>query len=112
MPGKLAALGGDGKFVSVQTTEGVLLAAAILMAIPGLMMFLSLVLKAKVNRWVNIILGVVYSIIMLLTMLLNVCNFYLLLGVVEITLTLLIVWYAWTWPKQFYTGLAVPWYLC
>jgi hypothetical protein len=26
--------------------------------------------------------------------------FYILVGVIEIILTLLIVWYAWTWPKE------------
>jgi hypothetical protein len=27
-------------------------------------------------------------------------DYYVLFGLIEITLTLLIVWYAWTWPKQ------------
>jgi hypothetical protein len=27
-------------------------------------------------------------------------HYYVLFGLIEITLTILIVWYAWTWPKQ------------
>jgi hypothetical protein len=37
-----------------------LVRAAILMAIPIFMIFLSLALPAKVNHWVNIIAGIVY----------------------------------------------------
>src|SRR5688572_33246880 len=50
------------------TTQGVLLGTSILMAIPGVMVFLSLVLKPGVNRWVDIVLGVIYTLIILMTM--------------------------------------------
>jgi len=81
------------------TTQGVLLGTAILMAIPSVMVFLSLALKPNPNRWVNIILGVIYTVIMLITMP-GAWAFYIFLGVVEVVLTALIVWYAWNWPKQ------------
>ena len=72
---------------------------AAVMVIPSLMPFLSLVLPAGVNRWVNIVFGAVYSVIMILVIR-GGWHFYILYGLIEITLTLLIVWYAWTWPKQ------------
>ena len=81
------------------TTQGVLLGTAILMAIPSVMVFLSLALKPNPNRWVNIILGVIYTVIMLITMP-GAWAFYMFLGIVEVVLTALIVWYAWNWPKQ------------
>ena len=81
------------------TTQGALLGTAILMAIPSVMVFLSLALKPDPNRWVNIILGVIYTVIMLITMP-GAWTFYIFLGVVEVVLTALIVWYAWKWPKQ------------
>jgi hypothetical protein len=81
------------------TTQGVLLGTAILMTIPSVMVFLSLVLKPDVNRWVNIILGVIYTVIMLVTMP-GAWVFYIFLGVVEVVLTALIVWYAWNWPRH------------
>jgi hypothetical protein len=81
------------------TTQGVLLGTAILMAIPSIMVFLSLVLRPQVNRSANIILGVIFTLIMLITMP-GAWAFYVFLGVVEVALSLLIVWYAWTWPKH------------
>jgi hypothetical protein len=70
-----------------------------LMAIPSVMVFLSLALKPNPNRWVNLILGVIYTVIMLITMP-GAWAFYIFLGVVEVALTALIVWYAWNWPRQ------------
>ena len=79
-------------------TQGSLLSATILMIIPAVMVFLSLAMKAKVNRWVNIILGVLFTFV-------NISNligetswiFYIAFVVVEIALTLLIVGFAWKW---------------
>jgi len=78
-----------------------LVGVAILMAIPAIMVFLSLILKSKANRWLNIILSIIYAGIMLFSMFLpGVWAYYIFLGIVEIVLHLLIVWYAWMWPKQ------------
>ena len=71
------------------------------MAVPSVMVFLSLTLKAKVNRWVNIILGVIYTGVILMTMLIpGAWIHYIFVGIVEVVLTALVVWYAWKWPKQ------------
>jgi len=80
------------------TTQGVLLGTSALMAVPSLMIFLSLVMTPAINRWVNIILGLLYAAIMLMSMP-GAWAFYIALGVVEIALSLLIVWYAWRWPR-------------
>ena len=80
------------------TTQGVLLGTSLMMVIPSVMIFLSLALKPNLNRWVNIILGVIYTVIILITM--WDWAFYIFLGIVEVVLTALIVWYAWNWPKQ------------
>ncbi len=89
----------EGKMWSLPVTQELLLGTSILMAIPGVMVFLSLALKPNLNRQVNIILGVTYTAIMLITMP-GAWAFYIFLGIVEVVLTLLIVWYAWSWPKQ------------
>ena len=81
------------------TTQGILLGTSLMMAIPSVMVFLSLALKPNLNRLVNIILGVIYTVIMLITMP-GSWAFYIFLGIVEVVLTALIVWYAWNWPKQ------------
>lgn len=91
MSGKMGPLG--------ETTQGVLLGTSALMAIPSLMVFLSLVMAPTANRWTNIVLGTLYTAIILITMP-GAWYFYQFLGVIEAVLTALIVWYAWTWPKQ------------
>ena len=98
-PGKLHEML-EGKMMPLgPVTQGMLLGTSVLMAIPGVMVFLSLALKPSPNRWANIILGALYTVIMLITMP-GAWNFYIFLGVVEVALTALIVWYAWNWPKQ------------
>src|SRR4030042_3398231 len=53
----------SGRMGPFTVTQGSLLAASILMIIPAVMVFLSLTLKLKVDRWVNIILGVLYTFV-------------------------------------------------
>ena len=79
--------------------QGVLVGVALLMAIPSVMIFLSLTLRPALNRWLNLIFGSIFTVIMLVTML-GAWPFYISLGVVEVVLTVLIVCYAWRWPRQ------------
>jgi len=79
-------------------TQGGLLAAAISVAIPSLMVILTLVLKPGASRWSNIVLGAVYTVIIIITMP-GAWRFYVFLGVIEAVLSVSIVWYAWTWPR-------------
>jgi hypothetical protein len=77
-------------------TQAGLLAAAILMAIPSVMVFLSLALPATASRYANIVLGVVYTAVILAT-LPGAWYFTIFLAIVEAVLTLAIVWCAWRW---------------
>ena len=100
VPGKLPEMlqGKIGPLVTA--TQGVLVGTSIMMAIPSVMVFLSLVLPAGLCRFANVALGLVYSVIMALVISGSAWQFYVLLGVVEIVLTSLVVWYAWPWPKE------------
>ena len=90
-----------GELEGMQTNSTIfLVASAIFMVPPIVMIFLSLTLKAKVNRWANIIVGIVYTGVALITILTATSAGYLVYGSVEAVLTALIVWYAWKWPKQ------------
>jgi Family of unknown function (DUF6326) len=80
------------------TSQGTLVGVSILMAIPSLMVFLPIVLPPTSNRWTNIALALVYTIIVGLTMP-GSWAFYLFFSAVAISLNLLIVWYAWSWPR-------------
>lgn len=98
VPGKLQGMiAGSGPFGPV--SEATLVATSVLLAVPGLMVFLSLVLVPRWNRWLNIVLGLFYVVIMLLTMP-GAWSFYILLGSIEIALGALTIWYAWTWPVR------------
>lgn len=98
VPGKLTGMiGGEGPIGPV--SQGSLMGTSVLLAVPGLMVFLSLVLPPVVCRWANILLGGFYIAVMALTMP-GAWNFYVLLGIVEIVLGLLTVWYAWRWPRE------------
>jgi len=81
------------------TTQGLLLGVAVFMSIPALMVFLSLTLKPKVNRWLNIINGFLYTAVMVITIVMGAWSYYIYLGIVEMALTLLVMWIAWCWPR-------------
>ena len=87
----------SGRMGPFPVTQGSLLAASILMIIPAVMVFLSLTLKPKVNRWVNIILGVLYTFVNISNLIGETWVYYIFSGVVELVLTFLIVGYAWKW---------------
>ena len=77
--------------------------AAILMAVPALMIFASVVLKPKINRVLNIVFGIFYTAIMLLIAFTSIApwwSFYVFFALLESILTSVIFWTALKWPKQ------------
>ena len=75
-----------------------LLAAAMLMSIPGFMVILSLTLPYKATRWANIIVGIVHIGIMSGSFLVGELDiYYVYLGIVEMGFNALAIWYAWKW---------------
>lgn len=80
-----------------------LLAAAVLMAVPALMIFAALVLKPVAARLLNILFGSFYTGIMVLiavTTLAPWWSFYVFFALLESVLTGIIVWQALKWPKK------------
>jgi hypothetical protein len=91
----------SGEIGGVQITEGFLVVMAIWMAIPSLMVVLSLMLKANANRWVNIIAGIVSFAALGVTFFVGEFSArYTFQAAVEAVLIALIVWHAWKWPNQ------------
>ena len=95
-----------GKAGGVPINQETLLASAIGMTILIVMVFLSLTLKAKANRWANIVVGILYTGVTLFTILpLPIWGqvfwvYYYVFAIAEVVFCALIVWYAWKWPKQ------------
>ena len=90
-----------GEIGGFQITEGFLFMMAIWMAIPSVMVFLSLTLKTNVNRWVNILVGILSIIALGATFFVGEFSArYTFQAIVEAVLIASIVWQAWRWPKQ------------
>lgn len=80
-----------------------LFAASLLLAIPAVMVFLSVALKPSINRTLNIAFGFFYTAIMVLIAITSITPwraFYVFLAVVESCLTAVITIYAWRWPRK------------
>jgi hypothetical protein len=99
-PGHVAQLV-EGQLEGVQFTQSMLFSAAVLMAFPSFMVLISLILKARVNRWVNIIVGIFHIFVLIGTQFVGeeapwvYWRFYELL---EALFLVLIIWTAWKWP--------------
>jgi len=91
----------SGEVGGVPITQGFLFVMAIWMALPSLMVFLSLVLKANANRWVNIIAGILSLAVLIATFLVGDISLrYTFQAIVEVLLIVAIIWQAWKWPQQ------------
>jgi Family of unknown function (DUF6326) len=90
-----------GKIAGIQMTQGLLLGSAVLMALPSAMVFLSLVLRAGANRWVNIIVGLVLMGVLVSTFFTGRNPpYYIFFAIGKAILLALIVWHAYEWPKR------------
>jgi len=91
---------GEVAHTGIQVSQVFLLAGITLMMIPSLMIFLSLILPAKANRWTNIIVGILQIVVLVSALIGESWVYYIFATIVEVVLLLLIIWFAWRWPKQ------------
>jgi hypothetical protein len=88
----------SGTVNGMQMNSSFLLASAILMEIPIVMVLLSRVLKYKSNRWVNIISGIIMTLVQISTLFIGLpTKYYMFSSITEIAATVFIVWYAVKW---------------
>ena len=92
-------ISGDG----LLNTPMKLFSASFVLIIPALMIFLSILLIPKLSRLINIIFGTLYTALML-WIASNYSDkwltFALSFAIIESIITLIIVWYAWKWPRH------------
>ena len=98
MPGSIEDLLA-GKVWEFEISQTFLLVGLASVTIPALMIFLSVALPAKVNRWTNIIVSVVYIPYTLFNLVGEAWLHMIFGAVVEVVLLLLMIRYAWKWPK-------------
>jgi uncharacterized membrane protein YecN with MAPEG domain len=87
-----------GEAAGMQITSEVTLVLAIILVIPPIMAFLSLILKDSINRWANIILGIVFVVLAsygLSSYLAQLDAWAIIIWVSQVVANALIVWYAW-----------------
>ncbi|MEQ8627422.1 DUF6326 family protein [Ekhidna sp.] len=98
-PGKVdSLLTGNNVLDSPMT----LFIASVILSIPSLMVALSVLLNAKLNRILNISFGMLFTLMMLLIGINSMTpwySFYVFLAFLESLITIVIIWLAWKWPK-------------
>ncbi len=80
-----------------------LLIASIILAVPSIMVAVSIFLQPKINRILNILFGTLFTLMMIFIGIMSTNDwylFYVFLAFLESIITALIVWYAWKWPKE------------
>lgn len=98
MPSKIEHIQ-TGRVFEFDITQGFLLVAFVSVSIPALMIFLSVALPARVNRWTNIVIAILYIPYMLFN-LAGEAWMHMVFGVVvEVILFCLIIYYALKWPR-------------
>jgi len=86
-----------GEIGGMQVSQGMYLGMAVLMVIPILMVFLSLILNQPVNRWANIIVAIFFFLFNLVGLPTYPSVYDKFLIVVGLVFNVLTVWYAWNW---------------
>ncbi len=94
------AIGGVVDTGNMMSPEMLWMVGAIWMTIPVVMLFLSLTLKYPVNRWANIIVGIFFVVLNVIGLSTYPWGYDKFLIIVGLVFNVLIVWYAWKWPKQ------------
>jgi len=89
-----------GEVSGMQISQGLMLGMAILMVIPIVMAFLSLILKYAANRWANILLPLVFFVFNAIGLPTYPSLYDQFLVVVGLVFNLVTVWIAWRWKEQ------------
>ncbi len=87
-------------------TPQLLVIFSLILIVPSLMICLSVLLKPTINRWLNIIVAILWSSMSFIIIVWDIIDgslpwsaFYDLYQIVEIIALCSIVWQAWKWPK-------------
>jgi len=88
-----------GEVEGVKLGSELLLVGAVIDVLgPLAMSFLSLTLKGSINRWANILVGMLYAVLEFITLLEQLANpkgYAILMLIAAVVAPVLIVWYAW-----------------
>ena len=91
------------KLAAMEMGPGMMLFMAIFWWVPLVMAVLSISLKDSANRWTNMVLGIVFTLLNLGHFIEHVAEpsaEQILIVGSTVVVTAFIAWYAWKWPKQ------------
>ena len=77
-----------------------LLAVSVYIAIASVMVFLTLILPPRVNRWANIVLASLYIVSIVGSVVGETWVYFRFLSIVECALLVLVIWYSWRWRAE------------
>ena len=89
-----------GKVAGFAVNQTFLLGTTAYVVIPGLMVFCVLVLRPRLNRILNIALATLY-VVSIVAATIGEWGYYVLGSLIESALLAAVIFYAWTWPKEF-----------
>ena len=90
----------DGRVWELDITQTWAFAALVLMAIPSLMIVLSMLLPARAARWSNVVVGALYIPVSAGNVIGETWAYFYLGAALEVALLVLVVHAAWTWPRE------------
>lgn len=96
-----------GQMFAFTIGQGFLFGVTLYIALPSLMVFLSLVLPVRITRIANVALAVIYGLT-IVGGAVGEWNYYILGSAIEVALLAGIAYYAWTWPKTTETPATAP----
>lgn len=89
---------------SVKITPELLAIMSLVFVVPVLMSVLTLTLRPTASRSANRILGTIYALIILvfwvMALTIESTSYGKIWATAQVVFALMIVWYAWKWPKQ------------
>jgi len=87
-----------------QMGAGMLVIVALFWLVPLIMAALTLTLEDSANRWANIVLGIIFTLLNIWHLVEHLTTapavHQILIIASTVVVTALIAWYAWKWPKQ------------
>lgn len=90
----------NAELISTIVSPEMLLGISVILELGIVMIVLSRVLKHAVNRWANIVIAIIQTLVLLASLFVGTpAMYYIFFVIVEVITLLFIVWYAWTWAE-------------
>lgn len=94
-----AALDGTVASTSFSVDQTFLILTLFYILIPSLMVILSLLLRPRINRIVNLVVAPLYVVTIIASVIGEEWAYFIIGSIVEVLLLAAIAWRAWVWPR-------------